>query len=207
MQLTWLIVSTHLKWTLEVEQTLSKSPTIKNLLVDSMSFQQVTVLTHHQHSEFFKDEDFRVTLYLPGMWREFYWRTGWGKGAQTQWHALFVRFIISAYHCGTDSAHANGHTPHDGHMIRRSSNQGGIVMPAPSGREPPKSDTPPPGTLRAVLNAVEAFWCRRGRYSEMVNSKDEPRSASRGNPQCKDIRDVMHNVSQQRCISPIWTPL
>lgn len=71
MQLTWLIVSTHLKLTLEVEQTLSKSPTIKNLLFDSMSFQQVTVLTHRQHSAFFKDEDLCVTLHLPGMLREF----------------------------------------------------------------------------------------------------------------------------------------
>lgn len=35
----------------------------------------------------------------------------------------------------------------------------------------------------------------------MVNSKDEPRSSSRGNPQCKDIRDVMHNVPQQQRIT------
>lgn len=57
MQLTWLIVSTHLKLALEAAQTLSKSPTIEKRRLDCMSFQQVTVLTHHQHSTFFKDED------------------------------------------------------------------------------------------------------------------------------------------------------
>ncbi len=72
------------------------------------------------------------------------------------------------------------------------------------------SNSPPPplaGTLWAVLSAVDAFWCCADRDSEMVNSKDEARSSSRGNPLCKDIRDVMHNVSQQQRIYPISTHL
>lgn len=50
---------------------------------------------------------------------------------------------------------------------------------------------------------MAGFWCCTDRSSEMVNSSDEPRSSSRGNPHREDIRDVMHNVSQQWRIYPI----
>ena len=98
-------------------------------------------------------------------------------------------------------------------IIRWTSHQGIIIMPTPLGATDPLLTHHPihpptlPGTLRVVLSAMAAFWCCTGRNSEMVNSEDEPRSSSGGNLQCKGIRDVTHNVSQQSSIYPISTHL
>lgn len=76
-----------------------------------------------------------------------------------------------------------------------------------SNANPIGSNSPPtpqdPYSLHSV--SLQPFDVAQTATQKMVNSKDEPRSSSRGNPQCEDIRNVMHNGSQQQRAYPIST--